>query len=129
MWSLLLGLIPGLFNTITSITGAISNEKIALINATTEQERIRIQERINVLQSQRDVLVADAAHSNLDIWIRSGLAIGPMVYLLKIFIWDKVLNYGSTDSLDANLWHVVMAVVGFYFLYSGAVSVARIIKS
>ena len=129
MWTILLGLIPGLFSTISGITSAISNEKIALINAQTDQERIQIQERINVLQTQRDVLVADSNHSKLDLWIRSAIALGPTAYLLKIFIWDKVLALGSTDALDTNLWQVMMAVIGFYFLYSGAIGVAKIIKA
>jgi len=129
MLSFLLGLIPGALNTINGITGAISNERIALINATTDQERIQIQERINVLQTQRDVLVADSNHSKLDLWIRSAIALGPCTYLLKIFIWDKVLALGSTDALDPNLWQVMMAVIGFYFLYSGAIGVAKIVKA
>jgi len=40
MWSMLLGLIPGLFSTVNGITNAIANERLALINAKTEQERI-----------------------------------------------------------------------------------------
>lgn len=129
MWSALLELIPGAFTTLNGITSAISNAKIAAINATTEQERISAQERVSTLQAQRDVLIADTAHSNIDLWVRTGVAIGPSVYLAKIFIYDKVLGLGSTDPLDPNLWQVVMVVLGFYFLYSGAIGVSRILKS
>lgn len=128
MWSLLLGLIPGLFSTISGITTAIANEKIAVVNAKTEQEKVAAQERVNTLQAQRDILIADSSHSSIDIWIRAFIAIGPAVYLTKIYIYDKVLGLGSTDPLDTNLWSVTMAVIGFYFLYSGAIGVTKIIK-
>lgn len=126
------GLISGAFGTINGITSAIANEKLAQITATTEKERILSGERVSTLEARRDVLIADAAHGSLDIWIRSSIAIGPALYLLKIFLWDKVLGawtYGTTDPLDPNLWQVVMVVLGFYFLSETTVKVARIIKA
>jgi hypothetical protein len=129
MISFILGLIPGLFTTLNGITNAIANERIAALNAKTDQERVAVQERIGMLQAQQAVLIADSQHSNIDIWVRFFLSIGPTIYLTKIFIYDKVLGWGSTDPLDPNLWNVVTAVLGFYFLYTGATTVARIIKS
>lgn len=131
----LLGLIPGLFNTVNGITNAIANERLAVISAKTDQERIAAQERLNTLQAQRDVLVEDAKHSKLDVIMRFAIAVGPAAFLTKIFLWDKVIgsftsdNIWKTDPLDSNLWGVITAVVGFYFLYSGAVGVAKIIKA
>lgn len=128
----LLQLIPGIFTTISSLTAAISNEKIASITATTAQAKIAADERVNTLEAQRDLMISDSQHSNVDMWVRTMIAIGPASYLCKIFLWDKVLGSwtnGSTDSIDANLWQVVMVVLGFYFLYSGAMGVARIIKA
>lgn len=132
MWSFLLGLIPSAFSTINSITSAISNAKIAAINATTDQERIAAEAEVETLQARRDVLIADAAQSHVDIYIRSLIAIGPAVYLTKIFIWDKVLNAwtnGSTDLLDPHLWNVVMVVLGFYFLATASISISKILKA
>ena len=126
------GLIAGMFGTINNITAAISNEKIAALTATTQQEQIASQERISALQQRRDVLIADAAHGSLDIWIRSFVAIGPALYLFKIFVIDKVLGFifhTSTDPLDANLWQVVMVVLGFYFLSETSTRITRIIAS
>ena len=126
------GLLTGIFGTVNNITNAIANEKIASINATTQEEKIAADERVATLQQRRDVLIADAAHGNIDIWIRSGIAFGPTVYLLKIFIWDKVAQvwtHGSTDPLDPNLWQVVMVVLGFYFLSETSVKVARIVSA
>lgn len=114
----LLGFGSGLFSTLQTISNNISNEKIALINAKTDQERIASAEKISALQAQQAVLVADSQRSSIDLWVRSLLALGPTVYLLKIYIYDKVLALGTTDPLDTNLWWVTMVVVGFYFVHS-----------
>ena len=94
MWLGLLQLLPGIFGTINGITSAISNEKIAALNATTQEEQIAATERVASLQAQRDVLVADLSRSSLDIYIRSAFAIGPLVYLTKIYVYDKALGWG-----------------------------------
>ncbi len=125
-------LISGAFGTITGITNAISNEKIALITATTQEEQIAANERIDALRQRRDVLIADAAHGSLDIWIRSIIAIGPALYLFKIFVIDKVFGFifhTTTDTLDPNLWNVVMVVLGFYFLSETSTRITRIVAS
>ena len=122
-------LLPGLFTTISSITNAIANEKIAQLKAITEEDKIASQERINVLEAKRAALLADSQHSSLDMWVRAGLAVGPATYITKIFLWDKVLKLGATDPVTTDQWQVLMAVVGFYFIYSGATAVARIFKS
>lgn len=132
MWSFLVGLLPGVFSSITSITAAISNAKIAAINATTDQARIAAEEEVSVLQAKRDVLIADASQSKLDLYMRSLIAVGPAVYLTKIFIYDKVLQQwtlGNTDPLDPNLWNVIMVVLGFYFLATASISISKILKS
>jgi divalent metal cation (Fe/Co/Zn/Cd) transporter len=126
------GLLSGLFGTINGITNAISNEKIAQLTTMTQQEQIASNERISALQQRRDVLIADAAHGSLDIWIRSGIAIGPAMYLFKIFAIDKVFGFlfhTSTDPLDPNLWNVVMVVLGFYFLSETSTRITRIVAS
>ncbi len=111
-------LISGLFTTINTVSNNLSNERINLQNATTDRERAEIQERISALQATRDVLIADAAKSKVDMWVRVGFAVGPLVYLNKIFLYDKVLGYGSTDPLDPHLWYVVMVIIGFYFVHN-----------
>lgn len=113
MLSFILGLIPGVLNTVNGITTAIANEKIAALNAVTDQERIAAQERVSTLQAQRDALIASTNRSSLDIWLRTAFAIGPLCYLSKIFIYDKVLSLGSTDPLDPHLWYVVMSIIGY----------------
>jgi hypothetical protein len=135
-------LLTGLFNLGGQITAAISNEKIAVINATTEEERIAAQERVNTLTLRRDTMIAEAATSTLNVKMRFLLALGPMSVLLKIFLWDKVIGSIAgcsqaavhtcgifvTDPLDGNLWQVVMVVLGFYFLCETASGIAKIFK-
>lgn len=130
MW--LLQLIPGLFTTVNGITNAISNERLKLIDAKTDQDRIAAQERITSLQAKRDVLVAESGRSNINAIIRGSIGASVAFLLAKLYVWDKALgDYtgGHTDALDPNLWNVIMATIGFYFLYEGAVNTARIIKS
>jgi len=127
----LISIIPNAFKTIDNITNAIANEKIAALNATTDQERIAANERIATLQARRDVLIAESSVSRANIWVRTVFAVPVIFVLWKLFIWDKALGdytHGHTDTLSPELWHVIMIVIGFYFLYEGAIGVSRIIK-
>lgn len=111
-------LISGLFTTVQGVTQAISNEKIALINATTDREKVEIQERISSLTATQSVLVADAGRSSIDMWMRVGMALPPALYIGKIFVWDKMLGWGSTDGLTPQEWYLVYVAYGFYFVHS-----------
>ena len=125
-------LLPGLFTTVNGITSAISNERLKLIQATTDQQKIASEERISSLQAKRDVMIAESSSSKLNAIIRACIG-GSVAFLLaKLYIFDKALGQwtmGHTDALDPNLWNVITATIGFYFLYEGAVNTARIIKS
>lgn len=114
----LLGLLPKAFDTIDNITNAIANEKIAGLQATTQQAQIASAERVSALQAQMQVLLADAKISKLDLWIRSLIAAGPTFILCKIFLYDET-GFGTTDiPTNSPLWTVIMVVLGFYFLHS-----------
>lgn len=132
MLSFILGLLPGAFSTINGITNAISNAQIAGINAKTAQEKIAADQTVATLQARRDVMIAESGSSKINAIIRASIG-GPVAFLLaKVFVWDKALGdytSGHTDGLDANLWNVIMAVIGFYFLYEASVNTARIIKA
>jgi len=128
----LLGIIPAALNTINGITNAIANERIALINAKTEQERIQIQERINALTARSNVLIAESRTPS-GIWnarMRFFMAIGPAAVMFKLLFWDKVVGSlvgcsgvtapGTcgifiTDPLDAHQWYAITAAICFYF--------------
>lgn len=145
MISFLLGLMPGAFSTINGITNTISNERIRKIDADTDQQRIQADERIKSLEAKRSVLVAEAGASRTNAFMRAAIAACIVVVLAKLYMWDKVIGSFSgcagplggalecatfrTDPLDSNQWAIITAVVGFYFLYEGAVNVTRIIKA
>lgn len=127
------GLLSGLFSTVNGITQAISNEKIALINATTDREKIEIGERIAALNAQRDALVAESAKSNWPIWIQSFMGGGVAGYVVVTIFWDKVVGkmFGcvgetapgtcsmfTTDDLNPHQWYLVYVIVGFYFIHA-----------
>jgi hypothetical protein len=135
------GLLSGLFGTINGVTKALSDAKIAAINATTEEAKIHADEQVSTLQARRDVLIAESASgSRINMIIRAGLALGPLGILLKVFLWDKVIGSlvgcsqaapGTcgifvTDPLDANLWQVITIVLGFYFVSEISLGAARI---
>lgn len=116
----LISLIPGLFNTVNGITNAIANERLKLIEAKTDKERIDAQENIATLEMKKQVLLAKSGQ-----WETRALmfifGVGPAFFLTKIYVWDKALGSwtgGHTDPLDQNLWWVITAQIGFYFLAS-----------
>ena len=115
----MIGFLLALINPLAGVARDIAKYKIAQANAQTDQERIHAQEMIGTLEARRDVMAAEAGsgYGWINATMRFLLALGPMVCLNKIYIWDKALGWGSTDRLDDHLWNVIMAVVGFYFLY------------
>jgi hypothetical protein len=117
----------GLIDPISRVINGLTEARKAEANAKTDQERIHAQERIKALEAKRDVLVAEANDvSNRR--MRMFIAFGPALYLNKIFVWDKVLGpitHGRTDPLDENLWWVISAVIGFYFLAEASRFIAR----
>lgn len=116
-----------LIDPVSRIVGKIADAKTAAANATTDQEKIAADERVKTLEARRDVLVAESGN-RANAWMRLFIAAGPALYLNKIFIWDKVLGpitQGRTDPLDENLWKVIAAVIGFYFLYEASRFLAK----
>lgn len=114
------------------IVGELAKAYRAREEAKTDAERIAADERINHLNAIRDVQRAEAG-SRVNQFMRAFIAVGPALYLFKIFAVDKVIcpPLGlacRTDALSPELWQVVTAVIGFYFLYEGALGVTRIIK-
>lgn len=138
----MLGLILGALNPIEKITTAIVKARADSLNATTEQEKIAADERVRTLQQRRDVLVAEAGVSKANLIVRAIFAVPIILVLWKLLVWDKVIGslagcssaprgtcgIFTTDPFDDNQWKIIMIVIGFYFLYEGAVGVTRIAK-
>lgn len=130
----ILGFISGLAGPISSVINKISDLKIMQVKAASDFQRAEIDQQIQALHDRQAVLVAEAGNrvaAILNASMRFLLALPPLVVLWKILAWDKVVGafYGCngrgtgpecnifiTDSLDVNLWWVITAVIGFYFL-------------
>jgi hypothetical protein len=121
----------GFADPITKIVGKIVDLRAQQTNAATEVEKAAIGEEIAALQARRDVLIAESS-SRVNPFMRALIAIGPALFICKVFLFDKVLGafvgcngdtstmpgcrVFSTDALDPNLWFVVTAVLSFYLL-------------
>lgn len=126
-----LSFLLGLVDPITKITGQITQVKLERAKAETDQERIHADERIKGLEARRAVLVAESGGSKINAIMRAAIAMPVAIVLWKIFVWDKAFGQwtsGRTDALSPELWQVITAVIGFYFLYEGAIGVTRIMK-
>jgi hypothetical protein len=110
-------LITGLFTTVNTVTQALSNERINLVNATTEREKAEIQERISALTATANALAAESAKSSLPAVVQMMMALPFIVYIAKVIVWDKVLGWGSTDTLDPHEWYLCYVVYGFFFVH------------
>jgi hypothetical protein len=111
MLSFFLTLLGGL----PAITRQIADAYAAKQNALTDQERIAADVQIKTLEAKRDVMVAES-RSPLNQMMRALYAVPPGIYLAKIYLWDKVLGWGSTDGLTPLLEGVMWTAVSFYFL-------------
>ena len=112
---------------IGSIASKIADAYAARQAAQTDAEKIAADERIKTLEMRRDVQVAEAG-SRINALVRLGFAAPPMIYLAKLYVWDKVLGWGVTDPLSDELSSVMWAVISFYFISETTLGVTRIIK-
>jgi hypothetical protein len=127
----ILGAITGLAGPISQAVANLTNLQIAKVTASTNESKMQIDAQISEAHDRVMVLTAEAG-SRINAIIRGMMAFGPMTYLNKVFIWDKVIgsflghakggDMWSTDPLDANLWTVVTVVLSFYFVYDIAAS-------
>lgn len=123
--------VSGVSDTINGITKAISDTKLAAINAKTQEEKIASEERVKTLEQRRDVLVAEAGVSKANVYVRTFIALPIGILFWKIYVWDKAFGQwtgGRTDALSPELWQVIQVVLGFYFLYEAATGVTKLIK-
>lgn len=124
MLSIILGFITGLAGPISSVVAKLTDLNIAKVQATTDAEKLHIDAQIDEAHDRVTILQAEAGY-RLNAIIRGLLAFGPMVYLDKVFIWDKVVgsfagytkDIFTTDALTSDLWTVVTVVLSFYFVY------------
>ena len=111
MWSFLLGLI----NPLGRITDKLAAAYAERSNAQTEQQRIAADERVHTLEA-RKAIILQAQMDPMERWVRIGFALPFILYLWKLVLWDKLLGWGATDDLSADLWAILYIVLGGYFV-------------
>lgn len=100
---------------ISRISKVIADAYISRNVAATDKEKINAEERIKALEARRDVMIAESG-STINAIMRIVFAVPPAIYLAKLYVWDKVLAWGTTDPLSPMLEGIMWSVVGFYFL-------------
>lgn len=126
-----LAAITGLTDAISNVSKAIADARIAAINARTQEEKIAAEERVKTLEARRDTMIAEASSSKANVYVRTFIALPVGILFWKIFVYDKALGQwtgGTTDRLSPELWQVISIVIGFYFLYEGAVGITKILR-
>lgn len=90
-------------------------------DAQTERERMAaevtkesIRAEVEAQKAGRDLLIAEQGRWYTAI-IRPLFALPFIVYIWKLVVWDKVLGWGVTDPLSAQLGEIMMTVIGVYF--------------
>lgn len=120
----LLSMIPvigKLFDTVSTITNKLGDIKVATLNATTQQERDKLEAQARELESRRDVLIAQQKTPGglLVTVIQSLLGLAVVIIMWKLVVWDKALGQwtsGHTDKLSPDIWDYIKVVTGFYFV-------------
>lgn len=112
MWTVILKLLGiGL----PAVMSQLSKERERLADAKTEADRINSQERIEVLEAKKEVIIQSQGNRLGEV-VRLLWAIPFILYVWKLVLWDKVFGYGSTDSLGPILEYILWTVLGGYFI-------------
>lgn len=114
MW--LLKLVLGLFSgPLSDISNDLKEAYQSKLAATNDKERIAADERINNLEARKAIILA-AQSDPFERWVRILFALPFTIYIWKLVVYDKVLEWGATDNLSADLWVVFYIILGGYFV-------------
>lgn len=102
-----------------SITREIRGMRKDALDAKNETQRVKLEKDMALLETKRDVLIAEA-RSNWNIIFRGFLALPFGLFVWKVIVWDKLLKFGVTDDLSPEMWKLLAVVYGFYFVYETA---------
>lgn len=85
----------------------------AKLNAQNDADRLAAEIEIAKLEARQ------ASHAIGGRWItlvQIAWALPFVIYNAKLVLWDKVLGWGVTDPLSAELYHLQGVIVGFFFV-------------
>lgn len=94
----------------------------ARLNAQNDADRLAAEVQIARLEARQ------ASHAIGGRWItlvQLAWALPFIIYNAKLVIWDKVLGWGVTDPLSAELYTLQSVIVGFFFVTTTIRGLAR----
>jgi len=100
---------------IAAIGGQLRAAYELKLKAQTDHEKLEADQRIQELQAQQSVLIAEQGNW-MTRWIRPAFALPFVIYNAKVVVWDKVLGWGVTDPLSSDFAQMQMVMIGAYFL-------------
>ena len=103
-----------LINPLKPVLSALENAYQAKLKAANDAERIEADKQIAFFQGQ--IALAQTAAQSDRWWSpRSLMGFCVAVYVVKIIVWDTVLQWGVTPNPGSQVTTIVMTVLGFYY--------------
>ncbi len=112
---------------ISTISNDLKEAYQSKLNASNDAQRIAADERIALLEARKTTILA-AQSSPVERYVRIGFALPFVLYVNKLIIWDKLLEYGATDALSADLTQLMYLVFGGYFLDSSVRQITKVFR-
>lgn len=111
----MIGWLIGLVNPLGRIVDKIADVQTRMAAEQNTAAKIALEGELATLSARRDVILAAQADP-FERWVRIGFALPFVLYIWKLVVWDKLLGWGATDGLSADLWAILYIVLGGYFV-------------
>jgi len=105
----------GIFKAFSNITTTIEQMQQNRLNAKNNEDRVRLEGDIALLNTQREIYKAELSNKRTS-WVRPSFCFLFFIYLAKIIIYDKILELGATDPLSPQLEYIMFGFLGVYFV-------------
>lgn len=125
MLKLVLGVLGSFFtSSVKTVSNDIKEAYQSKLNAANDAERIAADERINILEARKSI-IQSAQSDRAERWVRIGFGVLFLAYNAKLIVWDKLLEWGTTDPLSPELAYIQMTVLGGYFLLANVKAIRK----
>lgn len=97
------------------ILGELRSAHEARLRAKNDAERIAADLRIQELEAQKEILIAEQGKW-YTAWVRPLIALPFALFIWKVVVWDTVLGLGTTPHLSTEMYQMMTVVIGAYFI-------------
>lgn len=108
------GFLLSLINPLSQITKQITDMQVRIAAEQNTERRIALEGQLATLQARKEIILK-AQSDPFERWVRIGFALPFVLYVWKLVLIDKLLGWGVTDDLSADLWAILYIVLGGYF--------------